>query len=86
MRNDFGTTILLTTHYMDEAEQLCGRVAIMHLGQIAAVGTPIELEASLNQPGATLDDVFEHYAGGQIETGGGYRDTVRTRRTLRRLG
>lgn len=86
LRADFGTTILLTTHYMDEAEQLCGRVAIMHLGRIAAIGTPKELESALNQPEATLDDVFEHYAGGEIETGGGYRDTVRTRRTLRRLG
>ena len=58
----------------------------MHLGRIATIGTPRELEASLNQPGATLDDVFEHYAGGQIETGGTYGDTARTRRTLRRLG
>ncbi|HEY5033657.1 MAG TPA: ATP-binding cassette domain-containing protein [Candidatus Dormibacteraeota bacterium] len=86
LRTDYGTTILLTTHYMDEAEQLCGRVAIMHVGRIATIGTPRELEASLNQPGATLDDVFEHYAGGQIETGGTYGDTARTRRTLRRLG
>jgi ABC-2 type transport system ATP-binding protein len=86
LKADFGTTIFLTTHYMDEAEQLCGRVAIMHLGRIAAIGTPRELEATLNQPGATLDDVFEHYAGGQMETGGTYRDTARTRRTLRRLG
>ncbi len=85
LREDFGTTILLTTHYMDEAEQLCGRVAIMHLGKIAAIGTPRELETSLNKPSATLDDVFEHYAGGEIETEGGYRDTVRARRTLRRL-
>jgi ABC-2 type transport system ATP-binding protein len=83
---DFGTTILLTTHYMEEAEQLCGRVAIMHLGRIAAIGSPSELESALNQTGATLDDVFEHYAGGQMETEGGYRDSVRARRTLRRLG
>ena len=40
----------------------------MHLGRIAAIGTPRELEDSLNQPNATLDDVFEHYGGGQIET------------------
>jgi ABC-2 type transport system ATP-binding protein len=86
LRADYGTTIFLTTHYMDEAEQLCGRVAIMHLGRIAAIGTPRELEDSLHQPDATLDDVFEHYGGGQIETGGTYRDTARTRRTLRRLG
>jgi ABC-2 type transport system ATP-binding protein len=86
LRGELGTTILLTTHYMEEAQQLCSRVAIMHLGRVATVGVPGELVAGLGVPGATLDDVFEHYAGGKIETGGGYRDAARTRRTLRRLG
>jgi ABC-2 type transport system ATP-binding protein len=86
LRSELGTTILLTTHYMEEAEQLCSRVAIMHLGRIAVVGEPGALIAGLGVVGATLDDVFEHYAGGKIETGGGYRDAARTRRTLRRLG
>jgi ABC-2 type transport system ATP-binding protein len=40
-----GRTILLTTHYMDEAERLCGRVAIMDHGRIIALGTPRELIA-----------------------------------------
>jgi len=86
LRSDLGTTILLTTHYMEEANELCSRVAIMHLGRIAVVGAPADLVAGLGVEGATLDDVFEHYAGGKIETGGGYRDAARTRRTLRRLG
>jgi len=42
-----GRTILLTTHYMDEAEQLCERVAIMDHGRIIARGTPRELIASI---------------------------------------
>ena len=42
-----GRTILLTTHYMDEAEQLCGRVAIMDHGKMIALGTPRELVASI---------------------------------------
>ena len=41
-----GRTILLTTHYMDEAERLCDRVAIMDHGKIIAQGTPRELIAS----------------------------------------
>lgn len=81
-----GTTIFLTTHYMDEAEELCMRVAIMHLGKIAAMGTPAELKASLGGEEVTLDDVFVHYAGGILESGGNYRETARTRRTARRLG
>ena len=42
-----GRTILLTTHYMDEAERLCDRLAIMDRGQVIACGSPFELIASL---------------------------------------
>ncbi len=86
LRSEFGTTILLTTHYMEEADLLCSRIAIMHLGKIAATGTPAELKASIGSPDATLDDVFERYAGTALESGGSFRETSRTRRTARRLG
>ena len=43
-----GGTILLTTHYMDEAERLCDRVAIVDHGKVIALGTPEELVASLH--------------------------------------
>jgi ABC-2 type transport system ATP-binding protein len=42
-----GRTIILTTHYMDEAERLCDRVAIMDHGKIIALGTPTQLIASI---------------------------------------
>jgi ABC-2 type transport system ATP-binding protein len=42
-----GRTVLLTTHYMDEAERLCDRVAVVDAGQVIALGTPRELIASL---------------------------------------
>jgi len=83
---DMGTTVFLTTHYMDEAERLCACLAIMHLGKIAVMGTPAELKASIGDEEVTLDDVFVHYAGGTLESGGSYRETARTRRTIRRLG
>jgi ABC-2 type transport system ATP-binding protein len=43
---DSGTTVLLTTHYLEEAEQLADRLAIMHRGQIVRAGTPAEVAAS----------------------------------------
>jgi ABC-2 type transport system ATP-binding protein len=61
-----GRSILLTTHYMDEAERLCDRVAIVDHGRVIALGTPRELIASLGAEhvlefavgdGATLDPV-----------------------------
>ena len=42
-----GRTVLLTTHYMDEAERLCDRVAVIDKGKVIALGTPQELIASL---------------------------------------
>jgi ABC-2 type transport system ATP-binding protein len=84
LRTDYGTTIFVTTHYMDEADQFCGRVAIMHLGKMAAVDTPAQLKASVGN-GATLDDVFVHYSGYEIDSGGSYREVSRTRRIARRL-
>jgi ABC-2 type transport system ATP-binding protein len=45
LRNETGLTISLTTHYMDEAETLCDRVAIVDGGRIIAIGTPGELKA-----------------------------------------
>ena len=43
--NQEGTTILLTTHYLEEAEQLCNRIAFINDGQIAGEGTSAELAA-----------------------------------------
>jgi ABC-2 type transport system ATP-binding protein len=45
--HDVGLTVLLTTHYMEEADMLCDRVAIMDHGHILALGTPAELKASV---------------------------------------
>ncbi len=64
---DEGITVLLTTHYMEEAEQLCDRIAVMDHGRIVRTGTPRELIAELLATGfskpivrqeATLEDVF----------------------------
>jgi ABC-2 type transport system ATP-binding protein len=85
LRKQTGMTIFLTTHYMEEADSLCDRIAILHLGHMMALGSPAELKAATGNAGATLDDVFASFTGNTLETGGGYRDTARTRRTARRL-
>ena len=63
-----GGTILLTTHYMDEAETLCDRVAVVDQGRVIAQGVPRELIASLGAPKVvvhqgTLEDVFMSLTG-----------------------
>jgi ABC-2 type transport system ATP-binding protein len=83
-----GMTVLLTTHYMEEADALCDRVALMHLGVKRAEGAPTELKAALG-PGSSLEDVFRHYTGGALdgdEAKGGMREVRSARRTARRLG
>jgi ABC-2 type transport system ATP-binding protein len=47
LRDRFETTVLVTTHYLDEAERLCDRVAIIHSGSIVALGTPSGLRQDL---------------------------------------
>ncbi|WP_448331182.1 ABC transporter ATP-binding protein [Streptomyces sp. DSM 41534] len=91
-----GMTVLVTTHYMDEADQYCDRVALMHRGRIHALGTPHELRSELADrrraegeadPNPTLEDVFRDVAGsGLDEQGGDFRDVRSTRRTASRVG
>jgi ABC-2 type transport system ATP-binding protein len=70
--NQQGTTIVLTTHYLDEAEYLCDRVAIMDAGKIIALDAPSKLIDDLIATGferkkeiklANLEDVFIHLTG-----------------------
>ena len=69
---DQGTTVIITTHYMDEAEVLCDRVAIIDSGNIIALNTPDKLIDELVASGfekpkevkqANLEDVFIHLTG-----------------------
>ena len=91
LKKAYGMTILLTTHFMEEADSLCDRVAIMDHGRVVVTGTPVALKASLDMDfqgseSATLDDVFIHYTGKLLEVGGSFSDTSRVRRTTKRLG
>ncbi|MET8831820.1 ABC transporter ATP-binding protein [Streptomyces sp. NPDC004610] len=61
---DTGTTVLLTTHYLEEAESLADRLAIMHKGQIAATGTPDEVTAA--QPSRISFELPDGYFLGDL--------------------
>ncbi|MFF3208605.1 ABC transporter ATP-binding protein [Streptomyces sp. NPDC002962] len=98
VREATGMTVLVTTHYMDEADQYCDRVGLMHRGRIRALGTPAELRQGLGErrraegapadaPLPTLEDVFRDVAGsGLDEQAGDFRDVRSTRRTAQRVG
>jgi ABC-2 type transport system ATP-binding protein len=86
LRDDYGTTIFLTTHDMEEADRLCNRIAIMHQGKVVIIDTPARLKAAIGKSQATLGEVFIHFAGDSLESGSSYRETSRGRRAARRLG
>jgi len=88
LRAEHDMTVLMTTHYMDEADAYCDRISLMHRGKIRVTGSPASLRAGLGED-ATLDDVFRHYTGDTLDEAqeeGGIRDVRRARRTARRLG
>jgi ABC-2 type transport system ATP-binding protein len=62
--NEAGRTVVLTTHYMDEAEVLCDRVAVMDSGRVLKVGSPAELVRHLDAPARIL------VAPGQLDEAG----------------
>lgn len=62
-----GVTVFLTTHYMEEADQLCNRVAILDEGRIVALNTPDDLKNQYNLGDrTTLEDVFVRLTGHEL--------------------
>jgi ABC-2 type transport system ATP-binding protein len=84
LREEAGTTLVVTTHQMDEAERQCQRIAIMDLGDVVAQGSPDELCAEFDVP--SLEDVFTAATGHGIGEGGNLRDVRASRRLSSRLG
>jgi ABC-2 type transport system ATP-binding protein len=62
--NAEGKTLIFTTHYMEEADKLCDRVAIMNYGKLMALDTPENLKRASNS--TSLEDVFIHLTGEEI--------------------
>jgi len=85
LREQTGMTLLVTTHYMEEADEYCQRIAIMDHGKIAAIDTPATLKAGHAKPGATLEDVFTAVTGSTLESGGSFKDVRQLRRRSQRF-
>ena len=81
LRARLGAAVIVTTHYMDEADALCDRIALIERGRILRTDTPAALKGQIGAH-ATLDDVFAQMTG-QAQEGGNYRDVRRTRRAAR---
>ncbi len=62
--NKEGKTLIFTTHYMEEADKLCDRVAIMNVGKLVALDKPDNLKRASNS--TNLEDVFIHLTGEEI--------------------
>lgn len=62
--NGEGKTLVFTTHYMEEAENLCDRVAVMNLGKMVALDTPAKLKERSGS--SNLEEVFIHFTGEEV--------------------
>jgi len=62
LKSEIGVAVVFSTHYMDEAEDVCDRLALIARGRVAALGAPDALKAGLGG-GASLDDVFTRLTG-----------------------
>ncbi len=85
LRERFETTIVMTTHYMDEAQALCQRFGILRAGKLVGCGRLDELRAASGNADATLDGIFAYYTGEGAEASDAYNETSSERRTSRRL-
>jgi len=87
LRDTFNTAIFFTTHYMEEADEVSDRLAIMNLGKLAVVGTAAELKEKTNKPDANLDEAFIFFTGGgSILERNGFRDISKSRANERNFG
>jgi ABC-2 type transport system ATP-binding protein len=87
LQKEYGMTLFLTTHYMEEAQELCDRIAIMDKGSIEVIGTLGELRKKARMPRASMDELFVRFVGHlESKEKGDLSDVKRIRGTARRLG
>ncbi len=87
LRDEYKVTIIMTTHYMAEVEELCSRLAILHHGKIVTIGSIADVKKSFGSE--ALDDVFERLAQATAQgktAKENYREIGRNRRSIAKRG
>ncbi len=86
LKDKYKTTIFFSTHQMEEAESVSSRVAIMHSGKLAEIGTATELKQKANAK--TLEEAFIFFTGKELEENmpASFKETRRMRRNEQKLG
>jgi ABC-2 type transport system ATP-binding protein len=85
LRREGGVTVLMSTHDMEEADELCDELALLHEGRMAVSGKPADLKTAVG-PQASLEDVFAHFCGGTLREGNDFRNVQQTRKSVQRRG
>jgi ABC-2 type transport system ATP-binding protein len=86
LNSKFGTTLFFSTHNMEEADEVCTRVAIINKGKLAAIDTAAKLKKKTRKKNATLEDAFIFFTGNQLQENGNFHTIKETRQIERRRG
>lgn len=81
LNSKFGTTLFFSTHNMEEADEVCTRVAIINKGKLAAIDTSAKLKKRSGKKNATLEDAFIFFTGNKLQEQGNLR-TIRDARQI----
>lgn len=86
LRAETGLGLLLTTHYMEEAEALCDTLVLLHRGKVVAQGSLEDLRTQAGTREARLEDLFAQFVTGAEPEEGRWKEARRARRTAQRMG
>lgn len=86
LNSKFGTTLFFSTHNMEEADEVCTRVAIINKGKLSAIDTAANLKKKTGKKGATLEDAFIFFTGNKLQEQGNLRSIRDARQIERKRG
>lgn len=86
LNSKFGTTLFFSTHNMEEADDVCTRVAIINKGKLATIDTAAKLKKKTGIKNATLEDAFIFFTGNKLQEQGNFHAIRETRQIEHRRG